>query len=322
MKNLPDMQSTQTGFPKIPIEKVGVRGIVVPITLYKKSGGLFSTTATVSSYCSLVENIKGINMSRISRTINDVLSKQPHNIGFVNLNEFVTELKHAHGADDVYIKAEFKYLMELVSPVTQLPSYEPVDVIMESVLKTIDNVSVLKTYLTVSSTEMSLCPCSKEMSSLMNNLNESELEEISKLSQHTVNKLKLSGFGAHNQKSNITVTVESDKIFYIEDLVDIIKQSSSCPTFIVLKRPDEKWVTEVSYTGGYFDDSKSFVKVGSEDQYGPKFVEDISRLIAEKLNKLLDNEINDYVIVVNNEESIHSGDLQATSILTAGRYLK
>ena len=136
-------------------------------------------------------------------------------------------------------------------------------------------------------------------------------------------KLSLSGFGAHNQRSEIQTTIEllhdDVKEIWIEDVVDMIRAASSCPTKSVLKRPDEKYVTEVSYMGGYFDDQGCFNKV---ENAGAKFVEDISRDLAKQLDVQLDKTIADYVIVVNNQESIHSQSIMATSILTAGRRLK
>ena len=313
---MPDVQKQTKGFHKIPIQKVGVRNIEIPFSIPTINGEIFNTYALVSSYCDLVEDIKGINMSRISRTINKVLNNNKN--GFTNLNDFVYELKKAHKTNHIFIRAKFNYIIKVKSPITELDSYEPTIVIFESILE--DN--KLKNYLTVRTTEMSLCPCSKEMSLLVNNITDEELLSLNTLQDGLRTKILNSGFGAHNQKSNIEVKIElnkeNDKIYWIEDLINTIKKSSSCPTFTTLKRPDEKYITEVSYMGGYYKDNK-FIKVEGS---GPKFVEDIARDISEKLNKELNERILDYLIVVNNEESIHSSNITATAILNAGINLK
>ena len=324
-EKLPDMQKSSSGFPQIAINKVGVRNIKVPFILDTKNpingGKNFYTIATVSSYCDLVSGLKGINMSRISRTINEILDGKGS--GFTNLNKFVKALQRAHGTNRIWIKAAFDYVYKTQTPMSEIDSYEPVKVIFESSL--IDG--QIKDYITIKTMEMSLCPCSKEMSLLINNLSDSEKQELNgihnKLSPNLISKIYSAGYGAHNQKSEIDVKVEikrdENEYVWIEDIVDIIRESSSCPTWSTLKREDEKYVTEASYMGSYIDDEKKLITV---ENSGPKFVEDISRNIAERLNKKLDKQINDYCIVVNNHESIHSENITATSVLTANRELK
>lgn len=320
---LPDMQKTQTGFYKKQIEKVGVRNIEQFLPIKMKDGTIQNVYAEISSYCYLDENTKGINMSRISRTINNVLnSDSDHTIdGFDGLERFVKELKEAHGSPDIYIKAKFKMILNDETPMSGIYSQEPINVIIESQFRN----NEYKTFLTVESSEMSLCPCSKTMSMLVNNITENEREELSKLSDNLLKKVEKSGFGAHNQRSIITATVElnrniEDKL-WIEDLRKMIQYASSCPSYSVLKRNDEKYVTEMSYMGAYIDDDKNII-VPENTNAGPKFVEDIIRDLSCELDKELDKKINDYVLVCNNQESIHSGNIMATSILTAGRNLK
>ena len=321
MKKLPDIQQSQNGFHKLPINKVGVRNIKIPFSIQiPNQTKPFHTIASISSYCNLVSDVKGINMSRISRTINDMTSKHD-TCGVDNLTEFAYELQRAHNTDDIYIKAEFDYSMSDTTPISNIVSMEPVHVIFETTLIGEE----LHNYLTVKSTEMSLCPCSKEMSLLKNNMKEEELAALKSadISQELYDKIMMAGFGAHNQKSIIEVKIElnreSQMVMWIEDLVHIIKLGSSCPTWSTLKRPDEKYVTEVSYMGGYFDENMKFNAVKSN---GPKFVEDIARDIASELNFYLEHQVLDYVIVINNQESIHSENIMATAILSAGLELK
>ena len=172
MNKLPDIQQTKQGFHKIPINKVGVRNIKTPFELRIRNSDIpFHTIANISSYCNLVDDIKGINMSRISRTINDVVSKN-RIFGVDNLVDFAYELQKAHNTDDIYVKAEFDYTYKLHTPVSGVDSIEPVNIIFETTLLGKE----LHNYLTVKSTEMSLCPCSKEMSLLKNNMSKEELE--------------------------------------------------------------------------------------------------------------------------------------------------
>lgn len=321
---LPDMQKTETGFYKKRIAKVGVRGIKQYIPILMKDGSVQTVMANISSYCSLDETFKGINMSRITRTINKVLKDNPN--GFRGLEAFVKELAEAHNSPDVYIKAVFRMLMNKSTPMTDLYSQEPIDVTIESQFRN----NEYKTYLRVESVAMSLCPCSKEMSRLYNNVTEDELQLIEGLkltdnptAHNLYNKIMMAGYGAHNQRSHIDIKVEISKelpeTMWIEDIYEIANIASSCHTRSVLKRPDEKYETEVSYLGGYFDDDKEFIEVPGN---GPKFTEDIARDVAEQLDKELDKSIKDYVIVINNEESIHTGEIMATSVLNAGRELK
>ena len=174
----------------------------------------------------------------------------------------------------------------------------------------------------VVSKQSSLCPCSKNMSLLTNNVNQDQLDEISALSPDLQTKINNAGFGAHNQRSVIDTTVElycgNNDIFWIEDLIDLAKLAASAETYNVLKREDEKYVTEVQYMGGYYKDGV-FNEVPKS---GPKFVEDIARDLASELrNKHLDKDIKDFVVVVNNEESIHTS-LLATAVIHCDRNLK
>lgn len=318
---LPDMQKTQTGFYKKGIEKVGVRNILSYLPIRMKNGSVQKVLANISSYCSLDKDTKGINMSRIARTINQVLNEESSGNGFRDLERFVKDLREAHNSPDIYIKAKFRILLDDKSPMSQLYSQEPVDVKIESQFRN----NEYKTFLTVQTTEMSLCPCSKTMSLLVNNITEEEKVELKSLSYNLLKKVENSGFGAHNQKSIIQATVElnreADKVLWIEDIRDMLQLSASCPSYSILKRNDEKYVTEMSYMGSYIDDDKNLV-TPKDTNAGPKFVEDIIRDLSSYLDKELDNTIVDYVLVCNNQESIHSEEILATSILTAGRNLK
>ena len=315
-----DVQAETEGFPKIPIGKVGIRNIELPVWIKNHDGEMVSTIANISSYCDLVEENKGINMSRILRNMLDIFTPSNKRVIMDLSEEVVKKLQFAHETSDVYLKVRFKYPYFKRSPMTNITSPEVLNVTIETVLKN----TQIKKYITVEMVGMSLCPCSKDMSLLVNNLSDREKDalENADLPFSLYEKIQQAGFGAHNQKSFVKVTVElKDNYFDLEKLIPVINKGVSTQTFSVLKRPDEKYVTEMSYMGGYIDENKMLHFEDPND--GPKFVEDISRQIAEELNnKYLDKEINDYVIVVRNEESIHSQGMEAVSILTAGRDLK
>lgn len=323
-----DIQASTEGFPKIPVNKVGVRNIEMPITLYRPDNTPFMITATMSSYCDLVDSLKGINMSRIARTLLEVFSGYSGYATTLSA-QAAHKLKEAHGTDNIYLKVKFKYPWFTRSPSTDLASPEMANVEIET--KLVGN--ELKQFMTLEIVGMSLCPCSKEMSLLKNNLNEAEQTIYDGWKRNAdskwpamsslMNKVERAGFGAHNQKSVVRVTVElppsEEKILFIEDLIKVVNSCYSSPTFSILKRPDEKYVTELSYMSAYIDDRKNLVE---KEGYGPKFVEDIVRQLADKLNGMLDEKIKDYVIVVSNQESIHSQDIEAVAVLSAGRELK
>ncbi len=316
-----DIQAMKTGFPVMPISKVGIKNIELPIWITVHGGNWISTIANISSYCDLVEDVRGINMSRIPRTIFSTCKAENKKL-ITNLSEeVVRELQKAHDTNDVYFKARFKYPYAEKSPVTNLESPEVVNVTVETTLKG----DILREYITIEMVGMSLCPCSKEMSMLKNNLTEEEIAYFatSDMPESLREKINEAGFGAHNQKSNISLKVEIDREGFcnIEDLIDLVNISVSAKTFSVLKRPDEKYVTEMSYMNGYINEDKVLLK-NLDPQYGPKFVEDIARQLSKNINEtMLDASIKDYVICVVNKESIHSNNIEAVAVLSAGREL-
>jgi len=296
-----DVQKETEGFQKINIRKVGVRKIKIPILVKQRdTDNPFNTIAHISAYCDLDKDKKGINMSRNSRILIKELSDTP--IYLDNLSSITEKLAIAHETNNIYLKLWFEYLYSLDSPVTGISSYEPCIVCMQVDYYN-DNCRI---YLQVISNESSCCPCSKNMSLLKNNLSNNEVAKLAdKLDLELYSKVIKAGYGAHNQRSEIDIKVELNKengIMWIEDIVEIAKKSASSPTFNVLKREDERWVTIRQYEN-------------------PKFVEDVARDAASLLNKELDKRINDYIVVVNNDESIHTS-LIATAIIDADRELR
>lgn len=319
MKKLPDVQALSSGFNKIAINKVGVRGIRYPF----KFGGA-NVLGDFSLYCNLVSSVKGINMSRMARTVNEWLRTQSDTFAdHETLESLVTMLALAHQTDNIYARCRFEYPVQDSTPMSHLSAISVIPVTLESVYEA----GKVRNYIQVKYTGMSLCPCSREMSLLKHNLTAKEaglLLRIRDLDTQLDWKLDNAGFGAHNQRSRVEIKIETIPTLIgagssnVYKLCSIASQAVSVPIRSVLKREDEKYVTEVSYSGAHIVESGDVIPV---EHTGPKFVEDIARDAAGLLNEQLDNWWVDYVVVVNNEESIHSDDIMATAILSAGRRL-
>lgn len=265
---LPDTQNQKDSRGK-KINKVGIRNLLLPIKVYV-DGNNSKTVDTVgdfSIYCNLDEHVKGASMSRFVEILHDNIEQKKVSIDLVKgiMNDIKTKLESTDG----YVKVRFVYFIKKKAPVSEKEGYVSVPCILEG--KDVDD--VMKLYLNVQAYFSSACPCSKA---------------ISKNS-------------AHNQPSTADVKVELKDFVSIEDIVDIVERCASCEIYSILKRVDEKYVTEKAYDN-------------------PKFVEDMGRDISIELDKLIDKQINDYVVVINHDESIHQH--KAVAIINAGRELK
>lgn len=317
--NLPDMQKSKENFHKIPIGKVGVRNVEQWLPIKMKDGSIQRVQAKLSSYCYLQEDLAGINMSRCSQVINEVLNNSSGS-GFTDLEDFCKILVDRHQSPDVYIKARFKLLFDKLTPMSDIQTIEPVECVIESQYKK----GEYKTFVTVGLVGMSMCPCAKALASLETCTTPEEWEFIKNIPNESLRwKIMNAGYASHSQKSKITVTVELlkdlENIFWIEDLIQMISKAFSTPTFMTAKRCDEGYIVQTAYLGGFFDDNKNFNKV---EGTGPKFVEHEARDLAVQLNEELDKRIKDYVLVCENYESLHSMDETAVAILSAGRTLE
>jgi len=306
MNNLPDIQNQVYGFPKVKIDQVGIKNIKVyfPVKVLKENYS--KVLATFSAFCPLANNQRGINMSRLGNAIFEVAADRDYQEGFANLEPFAYKLMEVNQSSDVLITAQFVDLIDEYTPYTRMRSYKPISVELECLCK----YGNIRNFITITTTETSLCPCSKEMSLLVNNLSDQEKEFLEILPQHLYQKISKSGYGAHNQNSEIKLKVEliSGQILPVNDLLRIIRNSTSAPTYSILKRSDEKMVTEIAYMGGYWDNDE-FIETGG----GPRFVEDTIREICIKLNQLIDQTITNYEVEVTNYESIHCDDMVATA---------
>ncbi|HTV20701.1 MAG TPA: GTP cyclohydrolase FolE2 [Polyangiaceae bacterium] len=234
---------------RIAINKVGVKGIRHPVIVKDRSGGVQPTVAEFNMYVRLPHDFKGTHMSRFV----EILSGHERAISVESFREMLFEVASRLGAETGYIEMSFPYFVEKSAPVSGVRSLMDYNVtFLGRVTEGVDSHS---TRVVVPAT--SLCPCSK----------------------------KISAYGAHNQRAHITLTVESKEMIWIEELIDIAEQNASSQLYGVLKRPDEKFVTEFAYDN-------------------PKFVEDLARDVAVSLNS--DPRVLSYVVEVENFESIHN----------------
>jgi len=233
----------------IPINKVGIKDIRHPFVFVDKEGHQQPTVGTFQMSVNLPHNQKGTHMSRFIALLNEDC-KQLSMQSFPSLLETMTERLEAETG---YITADFLYFVNKSAPVTGVNSLLDYQVQVDGQWS--KSGSKIKVKLVIPVT--SLCPCSK----------------------------KISDYGAHNQRSHITVEAITNGNIFIEDIIQLVEKQASSELYSLLKRPDEKFVTERAYDN-------------------PKFVEDVVRDIANALNS--DERILAYVLEAENFESIHN----------------
>lgn len=243
-----DVQSTPDT-RKIPIDKVGIKNIRHPVKVKDRSQGEQHTIAQFNVYVELPHSFKGTHMSRFV----EILNNYEPEISVESFKDMLREMVKRLNADTGHIEMRFTYFITKSAPVSGVKSLMDYEVTMVGQIKEGRHSMTLKVVVPVTS----LCPCSK----------------------------KISQYGAHNQRSHVTVSVQTTKFVWIEDLIELVEKQASSELYGLLKRPDEKYVTEHAYDN-------------------PKFVEDMVRDIASVLNE--DERIDAYVVESENFESIHN----------------
>lgn len=248
MNDMIDVQN-QPDERRIPIDMVGVKDIRYPIIVKDRASGTQATVASISMYVNLPDNFKGTHMSRFI----EVLTRRHGKVTMNNFLSILDELRAELNALAAHIEMAFPYFIEKPAPVSGARS------LMEYEVRYLGDLTAdrkaFRVGLTVPVT--TLCPCSREMSER----------------------------GAHNQRGVVRATLEFDKFFWIEDLVALIEDSASAPVYALLKREDEKWVTERAYDH-------------------PMFVEDLVREVTLRLRA--DGNFPWFRIEAENFESIHN----------------
>lgn len=249
---LADIQSSQDR-RNIPIDRVGVRNVKYPMHLRQRDGGPQHTVGEFTLTVDLPREFKGTHMSRFL----EVLGRHNHDISSETIPTILGELRERLSAETAHLEVFFTYFREKAAPVTGkvgMMGYRCG--FIASGGKTEDfQIAVVVPVTT-------LCPCSRE----------------------------ISDFGAHNQRGYVSVKVRCVGLLWLEDLIDRIEATGSAPLYPVLKRPDEKFVTELAYQN-------------------PRFVEDMVREVALAFDA--HPQITSYEIEVENHESIHDHNAYA-----------
>jgi GTP cyclohydrolase I len=233
---------------EIPINRVGVKDVYHPVRVKDRSNGEQHTIANFNMYVNLPHNFKGTHMSRFIEILH-----HEREISVDSFRALLEEMTERLDADSGHIEMSFPYFVMKKAPVSGVESL--MDYRASLIGERHDGRNDL--WLRVVVPVTSLCPCSK----------------------------KISEYGAHNQRSHITIRARIREHMWIEELIDIAEEEASCELYGILKRPDEKHVTEHAYDN-------------------PKFVEDMVRDIAVRLNK--EKRVLAYVVESENFESIHN----------------
>ncbi|NWG38548.1 MAG: GTP cyclohydrolase I FolE2 [Hydrogenophilaceae bacterium] len=245
---LPDTQS-ETDPRNLPIQRVGVKGLRYPMRVVNAAGDDIATIGTFSMTVGLPGDQKGTHMSRFV----ELLEALPPRLRLEDFAALEAAMRKRLGADSGRLDVAFPYFIRKSAPVSGVASLLDYDarVIVEGKHEHSQRTQL---HLTIAAT--SLCPCSKNISE----------------------------YGAHNQRSHLTVRVETAGL-QLEALAALVEAQASCEVFGLLKRPDEKYVTERAYDN-------------------PKFVEDLVRDIALAL--AAHPQIGHYHVTAENFESIHN----------------
>ena len=250
---LDDMQSRRD-HRELRIDKVGVRGLRFPIQVRDKAHSIQNTVATIGMFVDLPKEFKGTHMSRFVEALNEHGSI----IHVENFMDILHSLQKRLNSATSHLEIEFPYFMSKTSPVSRKKS------LMDYVAR-FDAAacgSDIDFVLTVKAKVTTLCPCSKA----------------------------IARYGAHNQRGEVTVQVRFTKPIWIEDLIAVIEGSASSELYALLKRQDEKAVTERAYEN-------------------PVFVEDLVRNVSLKLNA--HPRVTWYKVEAENFESIHNHNAYA-----------
>jgi GTP cyclohydrolase I len=240
---------------ELRIDKVGVRGLLFPIQIRDKAKSLQNTVATIGMFVDLPKEFKGTHMSRFL----EVLNAHGSVVHVENITDILYAMQKKLHSSTSHLEMEFPFFLEKKAPISGLTSVMDYTARFDATAngKEIDFV------LTVKANVTTLCPCSKAISS----------------------------YGAHNQRGEVTVQLRSTKAIWIEDVIAIMEGSASSELYALLKRQDEKAVTERAYEN-------------------PVFVEDLVRNVALKLNAHPD--VTWYRVEAENQESIHNHNAYAS----------
>ena len=239
---------------QIPIDQVGVKNLSYPITVLDRANEIQHTIGSINMYVSLPHDFRGTHMSRFI----EILNEHHRALHIETIDEILTKMKKILDAKEAHMEVAFPYFIEKKAPVSGAKSLMEYRCAYTGTLS--DKADFI---LTVEVPVTTLCPCSRE----------------------------LADRGAHNQRSIITIRTRSPRLVWIEELIEWAESAASSPLYALLKRQDEKAVTENAYDN-------------------PMFVEDVVREIARKLDA--EPRIKWYHVDSENFESIHNHSAYAS----------
>ena len=234
---------------QIAINQVGIKSVRHPVRVADKSAGVQHTIANFNMYVYLPQHFKGTHMSRFL----EILNGYEREISVESFEDMLRQMVEKLEAESGYVEMSFPYFINKTAPVSGVQSLMDYEVTFTGEIDKGEYRQTMKVVVPVTS----LCPCSKQ----------------------------ISDYGAHNQRSHVTITARTNSFVWIEEVVRMAEEQASCEVYGLLKRPDEKYVTERAYDN-------------------PKFVEDMVRDVAAVLNK--EKRIDSYVVESENFESIHN----------------
>ena len=239
----------------IALERVGIKNIRYPVRVFDKENRFQETVASINMYVNLPRHFKGTHMSRFV----EILNQFRRRIDVTTLPRILEEMKRRLSADEAHLEIDFPYFIEKSAPVTGAPGLMEYQCGLHGTMKKrLDMVLVASVPVTT------VCPCSKE----------------------------ISDYGAHNQRGEVRVKVRFRGFVWLEELIGEIEGASSSEVYSVLKRPDEKFVTEQAYQS-------------------PMFVEDLVRNVYQRLRA--NPAITWFSIEAENFESIHNHSAYAAT---------
>ena len=251
-KPIVDVQN-HPDFRAIDIDKVGVKDILYPIGVLDQKNKIQRTVGRVSMYVNLPHQIRGTHMSRFV----ELLNEQCHDMTTPAIPRILSNMRSRLNATEAYLEVSFPFFLLKRAPVTGAEGMMAYSCTVRA-----RDVQQVTLEIEVKVPITALCPCSKE------------------ISEH----------GAHNQRGLVTVRYRQSKLVWLEDIIEIVESSASCDVYSVLKREDEKYVTEKAYAN-------------------PVFVEDLVRNVAQVLSA--HERIDWFAVEVENQESIHAHNAYA-----------
>jgi len=234
----------------ISIEKVGIKGLLYPVRILRKDNNYQHTIATIQPSVELPATVRGTHMSRFI----EIIEKHKQDINGKSVKEILKDITKIFNCQKANLVITFPYFITKISPVSRISS------ILNTICGYSHNIenNKITSSLIVKVDITTLCPCSKSISK----------------------------FGAHNQRATVSLEVEEKEFVWFEDLIDLIEQCASSPIYPLLKREDEKFVTEYAYEH-------------------PKFVEDLVRDIFIQIQNKYKTKISKVKIEAESDESIH-----------------